>query len=863
MRHPLTFALTLLLAAAPAPLLASAQSAAPATGSFQAGTVQDISVLGASDLLANFVRATLSVQPGTPLSGVNLRQVEQQVVESGYFSKAVAELRTVGGRDTLVITVVPNATIQSVSASGLNYLSADAFKNSIAELLNIAPGATLNTVRLDQAKEALAQNYRQEGFPFAPSISAEAKPNADGTVTVNFVVDESAPVSRLEIEGVTLLPQATVQGLFRPIFTAKRFTTESFFAAASALEQAYLDAGYIQSGVDPRGLSLENGTLKVKVIESRVADVDLSPLGTLSAPPSLETQAGQPLTLAKLQADVRSLANTTGQPVGFALQPDPNNPARVTVLFGSAGVQGGPVKSISVTGNTKVSSAQLLAAVKTKVGDIYSPQLAQDDFAALRDVYRKAGYEISTRDALTFEDGVLTFNVREVRLAGFELAWQGAHRTQDRVILRELPQGGQVFNAKEVQAAFGRISALGFVTINDVRTKVNPERPEDVTYVLTLSESRSGIPVDLGLNYDSLQGGWGGQVGYQNNNAFGRGDSFAVSLGATQNQAGQNWIGNVSYTVPWLDLNFGDFRTRRTSLTVGAGSNVGSNNPLKDADGNDTGRDYTVRNTGVTLGLGRNITPQLTGNLSLEVNNRTNYLEAIQEGETSALTDEQATAALPPSSLTSRVGAGLSYDNTDVASFPGRGVRSYGSAGYNFGRAGDNPLGWSDGQFGVSGYYGFGSKITRSFGIETYRQVLAARANTGATFGRAPEGTGFYVGGSNTNPALELRGLNDGQLFGVNYFTSSLEYRYDFGLTNSFTQGIYGIVFADYGTVWGGTAGTQNAYAVGAGVQLNLGLGGVQLPSLRFDYGYSPQKGNGANNPAGGYKFGFRLGNFW
>ena len=342
MRHPLTFAVTTVLIAS-APALAQ-----------QAGTVQDISVVGTTDLLSEFLKTTLTVQPGAALSSVNLRQVEQEVLASGYFKTATAELRTAAGRDTLVVTVTPNPTIKDVQATGLTFLPADAFKQSVAELLNIAPGAVLNTQRLEQAKEALAQNYRQEGFPFVPSISADTKTNSDGTATVTFVVDESAPLSRIEVNGATLLPQATVQNIFRPLQTSKRFTTQAFFAASDALQAAYEAAGYFQAGIDPRSVSLDNGVLKLSVIESRVASVDLSPLGTLAQTPTLQTQAGQPLRLAQLQADVRALANQTGQPVGFALQADPQNPAQVTVMFGAADVESGPVKSIAFAGNTKV-----------------------------------------------------------------------------------------------------------------------------------------------------------------------------------------------------------------------------------------------------------------------------------------------------------------------------------------------------------------------------------------------------------------------------------------------------------------------------------------------------------------------------
>ncbi|GGK13342.1 outer membrane protein [Deinococcus malanensis] len=855
MRHPMTLAVTVLMAAP-----AVAQTA---------GTVQDITIVGTSELLANFLRATLTVQQGAPLSSVNVRQVEQEVIASGYFKTAVAELRTVGGRDTLVVTVTPNPTISRVDATGLTFLPAEGFKKSIGELLNVAPGATLNTQRIEQAKEALAQNYQSEGYPFQPSISSEVKTNADGSVTVNFVVDEAAKISRVEVSGVTLLPQSTVTGIFKPLYDAKRFTPETFFQAVEGLQQAYTAAGILQAGVDSRNTTLENGVLKVAVIEGKVADLDLSDLGNPQV--TLQTQLGQPLNLERLRADVRALSNQTGKPVGFAIQPNPQDPSQVTVMFGAADIATGPVRSISVRGNTLVPSATLLAAVKTKVGDTYSPQLAQDDFLALRDAYRKAGYEISTRDAITFQEGALTFNVREVKLVGYELQWQGKHSTRDRVILRELPAPGTAYNQKTIQEALGRISRLGFVRPVGATVKSDPQNPENVTYVLTLTETANGIPVNLALSYDSLAGGLGGEAGYSNPNVFGLGHNFSLNAGVQQNEARQNFVGNASYTIPWLDLDFLDFRRTPTSLSFNVGSNVAGNNPVvqpgntTDADktndrGTDTGYDYTVRTTGFSVNAGRNLSQYLRANVGVGVSQRTYFLEPVQKADKPAegVTPEAAAALVPDRSLTTNLTGGLNYDSSDNAEFPTRGVRAGLSATYSFGRSGETPLGWTDVQSGASTYYGFGRIMEKSGGATSRQQVFAVRANAGTTFGNYPEGTGYSVGGgSSPVAARQIRGLADGELFGTNYFTTSAEYRYDFGLNAGIAQGLYGVVFADAGSAWG-TTNNPNfdlKYGIGAGVQLDLGFGGARLPSLRFDYGFSPQNGSG--------KFYFRLGNFW
>lgn len=862
MRHPMTLAVTVLLAAP-----AVAQTT---------GTVQDVTVVGTSELLANFVRATLSVQSGAPLSSINLRQVEQEVVASGYFKSATAELRSVAGKDSLVITVVPNATIKDVTVTGLTFLPADGFKKSVGDLLNIAPGATLNTQRIDEAKTALASNFQGEGYPFAPSISAAVKTESDGTVTVNFVVDETAPLTRVEVQGVTLLPATTVTAIFKPLYDARRFTPDAYFAAVQQLQQAYDAAGYLQSGVNPQASTLEGGVLKIGVIEGRVSSVDLTDLGVTN--PTLQTRAGQPISLPALQADVRTLANQTGKPVGFAIQPNPQNPAQVTVLFGSAGVATGPVKSIEVKGNTLVPAADLLAAVKTKTGDVYSPQLAQDDFLAIRDVYRKAGYEISTRDAISFDGGVLTFNTREVRVAGYELQWQGKHNTKDRVILRELPEPGQAFNQKDLYAALGRISRLGFVRVVTESVRSDPANPESVTYVLGLAETTTGIPVNLGLTYDSFAGGFGGDAGYTNNNVFGLGHNFTASVGGQQNDAGQNLVGNVAYSIPWLDVDFLDFRKTPTSLSVSAGSNVVGNNSIISSStdtpaSTDTGWDYTRRTNSFSVSVGRSLARNLYGTVGVGTGYSTYYLEALKDkenvvkykdasGAEQTRTFDQATAEglLPAASLTTSVNTGLNYDSTTNPDFPDSGVRAGVSAGYNFGRQNNTNVRWGTVEGGASTYLGFGNTLEKTLGTTSKQQVFAVRANAGTTLGldTAPTGTGYAVGGgSSASAARQIRGLEDGALFGSNYLTTSAEYRYDFGLKAGIAQGLYGVVFADAGSAWGGTTNTDFnlKYGVGAGVQLDLGIGGALLPSLRFDYGFSPQTGTG--------KFYFRLGKFF
>jgi outer membrane protein insertion porin family len=86
--------------------------------------------------------------------------------------------------------------------------------------------------------------------------------------------------------------------------------------------------------------------------------------------------------------------------------------------------------------------------------------------------------------------------------------------------------------------------------------------------------------------------------------------------------------------------------------------------------------------------------------------------------------------------------------------------------------------------------------------------------------------------------------------------TGSLEYRYDFGLSTFATETVVGIVFADVGYASNVPGydeyGTPFFGGVGIGMQVDLGFGGVALPRIRFDYGFSQR------NPGG--VFAFRIG---
>ncbi|PYE56242.1 BamA/OMP85 family outer membrane protein [Deinococcus yavapaiensis] len=838
MRNFITIGLTAALVSAP---LAQAQQA----------TLDDIVVVGANDLLANFLRVSLSVQPGVPLSSVNLRAVELETVNSGFFRSATAELRTENGRQVLRITVVPNASISSVSITGASFIPIEQITAFLEQRLNIASGATLNTARIEESKDLLRQAYRDNGFPFSPGVSAEVRPS-DAGVTVNYIIDEKAPVSRVEVTGNTQLPNDVVQEAFRPLVQGGTFNPQAYQQGLLAVARAYSDRGFAGSGPDASQVTLENGVLKIALREVQVASVDTSALGNVAGV-TLTTRQGGLLNQNVLAADIRSLSNAVGKPVTIQVRGDAQNPFLANVAFVVSDQQSGPVREIRIAGATAVPVDDIARVLSVRVGDTFNQEIAQLDYRNIQRLYNSRGFEISTRDPISYQDGVLTFAIREVRIGGYELSFQGTRNTQDRVILRELPDVGTVFNANDFRRGIERLIRTGLVKPPQVTSRVDPLNPENLIFTLALQEQQTGV-FTPSLSYDTING-FSGELALSGNNLFGLGYGYAVGVSAAPNPVGEVLSANAQFTIPWLDFDFLDFRRNRTSLTVNLATTVTANNPINDpskpAAQQRTGREYTQRATGGGISIGRSITPELAVGFNVSTQYTTNRLEPLATGETSDYTNEQASALVPEPGLTTFFGVSANYDNANSPEFPTSGVRANSSAGYGFGSQGTTGLSFTQLTGGARTYFGLGNTLPDG----TQQQAVALRVNGGTIIGSSPASQQFILGGSNTNEALTLRGYDAGTFAGKNFISASAEYRYNFNLNAGFAQGLYGVVFADVGDAWNNASDFGLNVGYGVGVQLNLGIGSTLLPALRFDYGFSPA------NPRG--KFSFRLGNFF
>ena len=844
------------------------------------GSIDDIVVVGAngatvSDTLIGLVKVSITVSVGDPVTDVKPDELRTQILETGFFSEVKVELVVQGGRNILRITVAENPVIGEIKLQGNTIFPSEAITQFLDRNFNLAPGVVINNGKLEQARQVIGEAYRAR-LPFTPTIKLEISAPKDGKVTVTYTIDESATIKSVTVTGATLVPTADLETLFKPVAANGKFNALQYLQIVQAAAKLYFDKGYRGSGPNLEKTELVDGKLTVVITELKIAAVDATALGL--NPDSLSLKVGDFFNYNTLIKDTQGLAKGRDRQVGIKVEPVSDDSVVVTFTLEEA--PAGPINEIKIVGNTAVPTTQLLKLLQQKIGDTYNVQVAQQvDYPALAQAYQTAGFALAGEPSLKYSDGVYTITLLEQKVVGYEVSWRGPHKTNDRVILRELPAAGGLLDLNKLRTSFRKVQELGILKDARVEFKLpDPTKPEEIIVVFDLEEGTS-TQILPALSFNTLEG-FAGNLTYSDTNAWGLGHRINATFQAQPNDAGQYISGGASYTIPWLDVNFLDFKTVRTefsfyvSTSVNAGLVVNgqppsANNPLTpdvDESLSSFQRVYTTRNTGFGISLSRPILVEnLTARFSFDFQYEQNYLER-RDGALYPTADTTAQALLPRDNITVFTQFSTEYNTKNRIDFPTAGVVVNGSVGYGFGTEGigtSSPaaLSWTQTQFGFKTYLGLGWDSQGKVGVggDDRNFAIAFRFNTGLILGDAPTNRIFRVGGATGLDAVSLRGFDAQDLRGEVFYTGSLELRYDFGLKTSFTYGLLGIAWVDFGNAWGGADQFRRAgigegiqFGYGLGLQINLGFGGLQLPAIRLDYGWS------ALNPGG--RFYFRLG---
>lgn len=739
----------------------------------------------------------------------------------------------------------------------------------------------------DEAAASDEDTEEDEETPAVPTFSVET----DGTTPVNvtYTVTENVPVRDVTFEVSEVLEEDVLQDAFLVLEDSGIFTPQAFGQALGDISEQYEELGYRGSGVDLAETTLVNGRLNIALRERRVAALNTTAIGIDQD--ELSLAVGDLYNVETLLADIERLSQGSTSDISFETLDLSNGNVRITLLAGPPG-EAGEINEVAIEGNTVVPTEDILEVLRLEPGDTFTSALADEDFTAIQRLYADRGYILSRIPSYNYLDGTYSQDLIEIKIGGYEIVFEDEDpKSEPFIVERYLPDVGTVYNRNTFQRGALQGLRLEAYEITDQRF-LQGETPEETIIGLSVRELPTGR-FSPGLEYTTGSGTstFSANAGFSDTNFLGRAHTIGAELSAQTSDIGFQIGGNISYSIPWIYIDELDFQEVPTRVSASLFSNVAGDQPLVDREERSTtvcyGPDgilpadcedenevdvgeYLQRDTGFGLNLGRQIAPFTNLGVSTQLVYSSYKLEPGTTCEFEAdgtlandcdLPQDLAAESLPQSGLSGRVNGSVAFDNRDNPNFPREGVSANASLGVGFGND-FRPDGEEDArsyvyfpvEFGVRTYFQFSDFIP---GVEDPNHVIAVKGTFGTQFGGDyPPTRRFTVGDNPADNDKLIRGYTSDDIDpSRSYAIGTVEYRYDFGLDTVATQTVIGIVHADIGWASGIEEGSAPILAgLGVGAQLNLGLGGFNLPAIRLDYTIS-----GASLERGFGVFGFRF----
>ncbi len=863
------------------------------------GKLQEVRVIGTQE--GNLVKAIIRARANTDVAQINLESERNLVLQLGIFSEVTVRLEDQPSGPILVIEVKENPRISSVSVEGSSIITSTQWQQALAGQL-IEAGQPLNNSRAEEAITGIQQTYTQAGFPFEVNVTLDinelpaSSEQAEAQVDLIYTVTETAPIEGISYEGNTVLEQKIIDDAFLFLKDQKRFDVAAYQDTLKEISNKYKELGYRGSGIDTVKTSLLNGQLKVVFKELKISALDTTAIGV--SPSEFSLKVGDLFNYDVLLTDIKRLSKGRDSDIGIDFIPLSTGDVRVSFRAGPPG-EAGEITSIQIEGNTVLSTEEITAALELSQGDNFTSILAQEDFNRIAELYSGKGYSIAPVPSFNYLDGTYVQRITELKIAGYDIVFDKAEpKSDESTILRYLPKPGTVLNNNTLRQGLQNVIRQGAIEIQGASpiSAQNPDAPEEVIIQLTVRELPTAR-FQPGLVYETnaTSSKFNANLEFSDSNFLGLLHSIGASLTAETSDIGFLLGASVSYSIPWLYIDQFDFKDVPTRISASLFSTVATDqvlssgnavsiclDPSKRAnDSCDASQkvlvgEYTKRDTGASLSVGRQILPFTLLNVSargaysdykLEPGNTCTLNDAgeliDQKGKVAKAADctlgqAEAAAFLPQSGLNGFVGTGITYDNRDNANFPHEGISANVDLGLGFG---------SDYRSPVTNEQANYLYIPVQFGVRTYLQVsnlfpelddpnhvMAFKVTAGHQFGGDYPSTRYYIVGDSYDNDTAIRGFKRSDVDrSQTYAIGTFEYRYDFNFDSFATQTIIAYGFADLG--WASSVpGFENYQTpllagTGLGVQLNLGFSGINLPAIRLEYGFS-----GAN-PSGIFRF--------
>lgn len=498
-------------------------------------------------------------------------------------------------------------------------------------------------------------------------------------------------------------------------------------------------------------------------------------------------------------------------------------------------VENPTVKEIRVTGNTVISTEQILPLVTQQVGQIYNLRNARPTAEAISRLYQEKGY-FAEVDIRPLEDAPETLNVLVIERAIRDIYIQGLTRTRESVVRKLIrTKPNEALNEIKLDADRRRLESTQFFETVGMRARPTDDLGK-FDLLIDVKEMKTAL---IGFGATLVpRGGLVGYVRLDDTNFRGQGQRIGVQLG--QDASGTGLSGSLEFANPYLDDRGSAFSASVYSrvITNFSGNAFGSGDAPED-------QRFDERRTGFQGSLTR----PLNDRLSYQVGARFEAIRTINLRTTGEFDFIQQDGDLTLLNL------GLIRDTRDVPLDPAEG--DFARLLVEPGLANITKVGGNVGD--VTDVLGQNFFVRNTIEYRTYfsrrpapgtqpklgRRVIALRGRYGTISGQVPFFEQLFIGG-----AESLRGYSEQRFWGRNALLLSAEYRAP--VVRELTLA----GFVDYGGAWGGYSGINN-FSQSNRPNLKLGYGvGVlartPIGPIRVDFAWNGEGGSRTHFTIGG-----------
>jgi len=491
------------------------------------------------------------------------------------------------------------------------------------------------------------------------------------------------------------------------------------------------------------------------------------------------------------------------------------------------------VREIRVTGNTVVSTADILKIVTQPVGEVLNKRNLDTTRKALIDLYLARHYLADIERFEPMTDSPNTLDLAIVEKTVNSVNFRGLVKTRERTMRRLMKsKPGKPFNIKDFQSDM--LALYDTQWFEKIDEPIETQVADDIgkfDYLINVKEA-STRTFNVGLQLDP-RNRLAGLIRVGDNNFNGTGQ--VGSIGYVQPTGGGGPSVDFTYSIPWID-------NRDTSVTFSVYSRLQSNfggNGFGDFDSPIGSERFDERRSGGLVSFTRPIGRYNSATIGIrseevktvEIQNigAENFIQQdgnITVAEFALTRDTRNSRTEPTEGQVYRVSVEPGFSN----------IRKIGGgvAG-NTDLLGKNTFVRSSVEY--KHYWSRKRKDENALLPNLNKPVIAFRAQYGIITGKPPFFEQFFAGGSET-----VRGYAEQRFWGKQTFLSTLELRIP--IQKSF----FAAVFADYGGAWGGY-GSLRDFTQSNGFRLHAGYGigiGFRTPlgPIRIDFAFDERGKN-------------------